>query len=167
MANEQRARGSATKSAMMYQSIGTTTPAQLAVQALVELDGLSYDDYFKKIEQMINNLREFWRLEQRVKSLKVAIQLTKLLADTSQMKLYSKKYKMITDTLDQFGRLIYKRIQLKAEGKEEPQIGQVGSSTNYFQHLPQDLHALACKEQAKDTCRNWFMKIASISRIRS
>lgn len=127
----------------------------LAVLALLDLDGLSYEDYFKKIDEMVNSLRQHWKAEQRVKALKVSIQLTKLLADSSQMKLYSKKYKMITDILDEFGRSIYLRIQARARG-----------DNNQQQQQPPEQHGDDTNlDRAKDTCRNWFLKIASIREL--
>uniref|UniRef100_A0A6G1SB27 UPF0505 protein CG8202 n=2 Tax=Aceria tosichella TaxID=561515 RepID=A0A6G1SB27_9ACAR len=84
--------------------------AAQAITAPVNMDGLSYEAYFKKINQLIGQLRDNWKQEQRVSTLKVAIQLSKLLADSSQLKLYSRKHRMITECLDEFGRLVYERV---------------------------------------------------------
>lgn len=124
--------------------------AGLAVQALVDMDGLSYDDYFRKITEMIEDLRHHWKMDQKVKALKVVIQLTKLLADTSQLKLYSKKYKMITDLLDEFGNLVYVRLQAKAG---ENNAGAC------------DLFNTESSKVARETGRNWFLKVASIREL--
>lgn len=123
---------------------------------------------------MVDTLRHHWQLEQRVRALKVVIQLSKLLADTSQMKLYPRKYKLITEALDEFGRLVHIRIHtlatLSANGdgaanKSSQLVRQ--NDTNDHQPPPDDLHneLLNARELAKDTCRNWFLKVASIREL--
>lgn len=150
------------------------------------MDGLSYDDYFKKLEVMAQSLREHWAEDQRVRALKVAIQLAKLLAETSQLKLYPKKYKVITDLLDEFGQLVYIRIHSMANLTADHQDAsrhsmddhkkgnrpvsdhdQRNSKTNLYtdQQIEEQERLARARELAKDTCRNWFLKVASIREL--
>lgn len=155
---------------------------QDAIQAIavVDMNGLSYEAYFKKINQLIGQLRDNWKQEQRVKTLKVAIQLSKLLADSTQARLYTKKHRMITDSLDEFGRLVHERVHSIARNKIQSGPSTSSSTTHTYdghQKVQGDVvnnklaldeaHELASKqlEQAKDVGRNWFLKVASIREL--
>lgn len=137
------------------------SPLVMASQALFEIDGLSYDEYFKKVEEMVSDLKISWNQEQRVNALKIAIQLSKLLADTSQIKLYSRKYRVITQTLKEFGKLIYARIESKANEGEKLTI----NSSSFGNSVSSQSSLINSRELAKETCRNWFLKVASIREL--
>lgn len=142
--------------------------ADIAIQSLAEMDSLSYEEYLKKIDEVHDLLKTHWMQDQRVKALKVAIQLTKLLAETGQLKLYSRKYKMITDIIDEFGRLIYARVHSIASHStnqnEEQDINRQSASISSVE-TTLDESAATSREIAKDICRNWFLKIASIREL--
>lgn len=76
---------------------------------------LTQQEYMTKIEQLNNELVQAWNTDQRVKALKIAIQCSKLLADTSVMQFYPSQFVLITDILDIFGKLVYERLRTKAE----------------------------------------------------
>lgn len=76
---------------------------------------LTQQEYVSRIEQLNNELVQAWNSDQRVKSLKIAIQCSKLLADTSVMQFYPSQFVLITDILDIFGKLVYQRLISKAE----------------------------------------------------
>lgn len=76
---------------------------------------LTQQEYVSRIEQLNNELVQAWNSDQRVKSLKIAIQCSKLLADTSVMQFYPSQFVLITDILDIFGKLVYERLISKAE----------------------------------------------------
>jgi len=103
---------------------------------------LSQQQYTARIEQLNNELVQAWHSDQRVKALKIAIQVliclsirwesleqkiydfginaklfqcAKLLVDTSVMTFYPSKFVLITDILDIFGKLVYERLKMKAE----------------------------------------------------
>lgn len=76
---------------------------------------LTQQEYMAKIEQLNNELVQAWNTDQRVKALKIAIQCSKLLADTSVMQFYPSQFVLITDILDIFGKLVYERLRTKAE----------------------------------------------------
>ncbi|XP_076242977.1 VPS35 endosomal protein-sorting factor-like [Calliopsis andreniformis] len=118
---------------------------------------LSQQQYTARIEQLNNELVQAWHSDQRVKALKIAIQCAKLLVDTSVMAFYPSKFVLITDILDIFGKLVYERLKIKAEyykpGSKVP--------TSLPDHFTPDM----VPENAKETCRNWFYKIASIREL--
>lgn len=130
-------------------------PSRFAVIADMEMHGLSFNEYFNKVDEMIENLRYNWKQEQRVRALKIAIQLSKLLADTNQLKLYSKKYKIITNLLDEFGQLVHLRLQSVLN--EECDSHQGSNRDNSLQD--------GNREKACELCKNWFLKVASIREL--
>lgn len=75
---------------------------------------LSQSEYIFKIEELKRELETSWNQEQRVKALKIAIQCSKMLADTDVLPFYPSKFVLITDILDCFGRLVYDRLRTKA-----------------------------------------------------
>ncbi|KAG8036224.1 hypothetical protein G9C98_004804 [Cotesia typhae] len=118
---------------------------------------LSQQEYVSRIEQLNNELVQAWHMDLRVKALKIAIQCAKLLVDTSGMAFYPSKFVLITDILDIFGKLVYERLKVKADyykpGSKVPKS------------LPDNFTPDMVPENAKETCRNWFYKIASIREL--
>ncbi|KAJ8974472.1 hypothetical protein NQ317_016126 [Molorchus minor] len=118
---------------------------------------LSQAEYVGRIEQLSKELVSAWHSEQRVKALKIAIQCAKLLADTDVLPFYPSKFVLITDILDTFGKLVYDRLRTKAD------YYKPGAKTPT--PLPEDFTAEMVPESAKETCLNWFYKIASIREL--
>ncbi|XP_071508661.1 VPS35 endosomal protein-sorting factor-like [Diadema antillarum] len=122
-----------------------------------EMLNLSQQEYVFRIEELNQALINAWDQDQKVKALKIAIQCSKLLADVSVIQFYPSKYVLITDILDTFGRLVYDRIHKKSTylppGSSTPQV------------LPTKFSPSQVPESAKETCRNWFFKIASIREL--
>uniref|UniRef100_A0A3B3ZX31 VPS35 endosomal protein-sorting factor-like n=1 Tax=Periophthalmus magnuspinnatus TaxID=409849 RepID=A0A3B3ZX31_9GOBI len=117
-----------------------TSPASSAVSEKVrtrleELDDLEEQDYANRIEELNQSLKEAWASDQKVKALKIVIQCAKLLSDTSVIQFYPSKFVLITDIMDTFGE----------------------STCLTFSHNVNDT--------AKETCLNWFFKIASIREL--
>src|SRR3989338_5229234 len=117
---------------------------------------LSQQDYINHIESLHQELSNAWETEQRVKSLKIAIQCAKLLSDTSVIKFYPSKWVLVTEILDTFGDLVFQRIRQRSF---TPANG--GPPTA----LPEDFTLDQVNEEARETCRNWFFKIASIREL--
>jgi len=111
---------------------------------------VSQKGYEKSIESLHEDLIKAWNNEERVKSLKIAIQCAKLLSDTSVVKFYPSKFVLITEILDTFGKLVYERIASRTEGKSK---SKTFDKTDFI------------SDQTKETCRNWFYKIASIREL--
>lgn len=115
---------------------------------------LTQQEYILRIEQLNQELVQSWNGDQRVKALKIAIQCAKMLADTTVLQFYPSQFVLITDILDIFGKLVYERLRSKAD------CGDQGKRivTDKFAHE-------MMRENAKETCQNWFFKIASIREL--
>lgn len=82
------------------------------------MQNLTQQEYISKIQQLNSELVVAWKTDQRVKSLKIAIQCSKLLADAHNvMQFYPSKFVLITDILDIFGKLVYDRLKSKSESE--------------------------------------------------
>lgn len=125
--------------------------------SLQEQLDLSQAEYIRRIEDFNQELKDAWEAEGRVKSLKISIQCAKLLADTSVIRFYPSKFVLVTDLLDTFGFLVYDRILRKSAylppGATVPKM------------LPENFTPDIVPDSAKETCRNWFLKIASIREL--
>lgn len=82
--------------------------------AVHQMLDLTQQEYILKIDQLNNELVQAWNSDQRVKALKIAIQCSKLLADTTVLQFYPSQFVLITDILDIFGKLVYNRLRTKA-----------------------------------------------------
>ncbi|XP_052791278.1 VPS35 endosomal protein-sorting factor-like [Mya arenaria] len=122
-----------------------------------EMLNLSQQDYVSRIEDLNQHLVQAWDQDQRVKALKIAIQCSKLLADVNVIQFYPSKFVLITDILDTFGKLVYGRLLEKA------QYYPPGSGVPV--KLPANFTPDQVPDSAKETCRNWFFKIASIREL--
>lgn len=118
---------------------------------------LTQQDYVIKIEQLNQELIQAWHSDQRVKSLKIAIQCSKFLADTSVMQFYPSKFVLVTDILDIFGKLVFERLKTKADHLE------IGKQQGVV--LPDNFTPEMVSESTKETCLNWFYKVASIREL--
>ncbi|KAH8294867.1 hypothetical protein KR018_003771, partial [Drosophila ironensis] len=117
--------------------------------SMCHMMGLTQQEYIQRFEQLKQELNQSWHSDQRVKALKIAIQCAKMLADTTVLQFYPSQYVLITDILDVFGKLVYDRLRTKA-------LGSPGSSA-----VPMEGE----RETARETCQNWFYKIASIREL--
>nr|CAD7444955.1 unnamed protein product [Timema bartmani] len=118
---------------------------------------LSQQEYAGRIEQLNQELVQAWHTDQRVRALKIAIQCSKLLVDTTVIQFYPSKFVLITDILDIFGKLVYERLRTKAEYYVQ--------GSKVCTPLPENFTPDMVPESAKETCRNWFYKIASIREL--
>ncbi|XP_073648355.1 VPS35 endosomal protein-sorting factor-like isoform X3 [Tursiops truncatus] len=157
-----------------------------------ELLNLTQQDYVNRIEELNQSLKDAWASDQKVKALKIVIQCSKLLSDTSVIQFYPSKFVLITDILDTFGKLVYERIfsmcvdnhsilpvPSAAERKRAylykleqahstfippPSASSSGTSLEdeemAYHFSPENVN-----DTAKETCLNWFFKIASIREL--
>ncbi|XP_075035837.1 VPS35 endosomal protein-sorting factor-like [Mixophyes fleayi] len=116
-----------------------------------ELLNLTQQDYISRIEELNQSLKDAWASDQKVKALKIVIQCSKLLSDTTVIKFYPSKFVLITDILDTFGKLVYERIFSMCMDNRSP--------------LPANFTPDNVSDTAKETCLNWFFKIASIREL--
>lgn len=112
---------------------------------------LTPQEYIQRIEQLNQELITSWNDDQRVKSLKIVIQCSKMLGDTSVLSFYPSQFVLITDILDIFGKLVHERLNIKARN-----ITGDGEKSSGIEPL---------YENARETCQNWFFKIASIREL--
>lgn len=143
---------SSTGPVISVRNLQTTSVAEKVKHRLEQLDdfeegsikemlNLTQQEYVNHIEELNCALHESWESDQRVKALRIAIQCAKLLTDVTVTQFYPSKFVLITDILDNFGGLVYKRIHSKV------------TSGNIID------------DSAKETCKNWFFKIASIREL--
>jgi hypothetical protein len=175
------------KEKVIVKTTSTTTVDDKVKKRLEQLDdfeegsvkemlNLSQQEYVKRIDELNQALETAWEHDQKVKSLKIAIQVqvlvidslrmflpvflyqcSKLLADVSVIQFYPSKFVLITDILDAFGRLVYQRIRQKATYHPPGALKPVTLSDSFTPDMVPD--------SAKETCRNWFFKIASIREL--
>lgn len=121
------------------------------------VNNLTQQEYHSRIEELNQELIAAWKTDQRVKALKIAIQCTKLLADTSVLPFYPSQFVLITDILDNFGKLVFERLRSKADYYE--------AGSNVSKGLPENFTPDMVSSDVKETCLNWFYKIASIREL--
>ncbi|EKX33751.1 hypothetical protein GUITHDRAFT_120018 [Guillardia theta CCMP2712] len=82
-------------------------------------------EYVTKMTELNEELARAWNKEERVKALKMAIQCSKLLGDSSTPQFYPSLFVLVTEILDTFGRLVFERIKQKGltpEGKAKTRV---------------------------------------------
>ncbi|XP_046855573.1 VPS35 endosomal protein-sorting factor-like isoform X2 [Xenia sp. Carnegie-2017] len=80
-----------------------------------------------------------------------------MLASVNVIGFYPSKFVLITDVLDTFGRLVYERLLRKS--------ATIVPGTKIIKLLPENFISEDVTDVAKETCRNWFYKIASIREL--
>lgn len=136
-------------------------------------------------------MRKAWSDGKRVLSLKIAIQSCKLLSEsnvTACPQFYPSMFTLISDILDNFGDLVFQRLKLKAtdpsadDSKQSQQEGENDddSSNNSSKNgekngnnkskgkkrvLRDNFSYVDVSTEAKETCQNWFYKIACIREL--
>lgn len=123
---------------------------------VVETVTMTQKDFIKIIEKFHKNLQTAWASDQRRDALRIAIKLAKLLGDTMKVvRFYPSKWILITEILDTFGDLVFERLKKRSmvvvDGIE------IGLKDNF--------RASEVADHAKETCKNWFFKIASIREL--
>uniref|UniRef100_A0A8C8RPX2 VPS35 endosomal protein-sorting factor-like n=1 Tax=Pelusios castaneus TaxID=367368 RepID=A0A8C8RPX2_9SAUR len=111
-----------------------------------ELLNLTQQDYMNRIEDLNQSLKDAWASDQKVKALKIVIQCSKLLSDTTVIQFYPSKFVLITDILDTFGKT---------------ECNMLGSGFVFTDNFTPE----SVNDTAKETCLNWFFKIASIREL--
>ena len=119
---------------------------------------LTCTEYTAHVRQLNQLLTEAWQAQERVKAVKLAIQNAKLLADATVLQFYPSMFVLVTDLLDNFGKLVFDRIKERGAGTD-PQTGaQLPPLGNRFSYKQ-------VSDLAQETCRNWFYKIASVKEL--
>ncbi|CAH0380995.1 unnamed protein product [Bemisia tabaci] len=150
------------------EKVTVKTPTSQIKNRLEQLDDFEEDseyreadltqkEYMARIELMHEDLLTAWQQDQKVTALKIIIQCLKLLVDTSVIQFYPSKFVLISDILDTFGELVYERLHSKSKC--------IVPGRDFGKPLPPKFTPDMVPESAKETCRNWFYKIASIREL--
>ena len=107
--------------------------------------GLNHQEFLLFIEACSQHLSQCWREDQRVKTVKVAIQLSKMLSpEYLSPTTYPTVFFAVADLISSFGQMVFDRLVSKS-----PQL-----RVNFnFEDV---------SSQAIELCKNWLYKIASI-----
>lgn len=111
------------------------------------------EEYMANMNSLKNQITKAWNSNQRVTALKKAIMCAKMLADTRNPSFYPSMYVLISNIMDAFCELVRQRLTGRSD-----EFTAVKLSTISF--LPSDV-----AQEAKETCRNWFFKIACIREL--
>jgi hypothetical protein len=111
-------------------------------------------EYVSRMNETNEELKVAWANEHRVRALKMAISCAKMLGDASVPHFYPTAFVLATEILDTFGDLVFERIKSK---------GMV--SVEATKKKPLDITPDDVSDESRETCRNWFYKIASIREL--
>jgi hypothetical protein len=120
---------------------------------------MTQQEYVKLLENLNEELMQAWNVENdRVRSLKIVIKCSKMLGRNLVPQFYPSMFVLVSEVLDTFGKLVFQRIRDKAT-VTDPMTNRILSK------LPQKFTARDVSEDAKEVCRNWFYKVASIREL--
>ena len=152
--------GSATRHLDKYNArLASLEKRQVNEVEKVELTQAEYANHVKKLTR---DLQQAWANDERVGSLKIAIQIAKLLADTTLPQFYPSIFVMVTESLDKFGDMVFQRLKNRSEEAfaEQNRQGKRGPTK-----LNDNFTSADVPPVAKEICRNWFYKIACIREL--
>lgn len=106
----------------------------------------------KKLEILKKEMLQRWEREEKVGTLKIIIQCAKILNDVSTPKFYCQKFLILSEFIDNFGKLVYERICKIAFGsKQTVDFSKINPNTG--------------NQTARDVCMNWIMKTCCIREL--
>jgi len=118
----------------------------------------SQKNYIQTLENLNVECAESWKNNDRVTALKIVIRCTKTLGKNDVPPFYPSLFVLVSEVLETFGSLVYQRIKEKGE-TIDPVTGKVD------RRLGDKFTTRDVNDDAKETCRNWFYKIASIREL--
>lgn len=119
---------------------------------------LNLQEFTAHAEILNREMLHSWHTNDRVKTLKIAIQSAKMLRDADNEMTYPAKVSGILEILLQFGTFVYDRLKqmnFNPENKANFDMEALGDSFEEGQIL----------EATKDTTMNWFMKTSCIREL--
>eukprot|EP01027_Heterolobosea_sp_BB2_P002790 GEZU01004187.1.p1 GENE.GEZU01004187.1~~GEZU01004187.1.p1 ORF type:complete len:475 (-),score=131.32 GEZU01004187.1:57-1481(-) len=131
---------------------------QLEREEQTSVEYMTQDRVIKYLETLDDDLKDFWAKGNRVEALKIAIKCAKSLGENSVPQFYPSVFVLVSQVLDTFGKLVFERLRSRSE-EVDPITGKPAT------RLPDNFSADDVSEEAKETCRNWFFKIASIREL--
>jgi hypothetical protein len=150
--------GSATRYLDKYTQRLANLEKRYVSEEKVSMTGKEYEAHVNKLS---SDLSRAWAKDERVGSLKIAIQMAKLLADTNMPQFYPAMFVMITTELDRFGSMVYTRLKTKAEEG----LNENNPNAKKRLTLSENFVCADVPTAAKETCRNWFYKTACIREL--
>lgn len=111
----------------------------------------SQDEYVANLNKTKNEITKAWNRNRRVLALKKCIMCTKMLADTRVPQFYPSMFVLVSGVLDAFCDLVRQRL--------------TGRSKEFGKPLGRTFSPDEVAIEAKETCRNWFFKIACIREL--
>lgn len=102
-------------------------------------------------------MNQFWNEDKKVNCLKICIQCAKLLNDVETPTFYPQKFMIMTEMLDNFGKMVFqimKKNSLEMQGYQ-----------NWESILDQDLNFRNTPDFVKEKASNWQLKIACIREV--
>ena len=121
------------------------------VDTLTAAGGLTQAELVSRVDKLNADLKHAWRSEERVRALKIAIQVSKMLGDTAFPTFFPTVFAVVAEILDAFGELVYERVLQKGTPR-----GKV---------LPPGYTPEEVAEEGAETTKNWFYKVASIREL--
>jgi hypothetical protein len=149
--------GSSSKQVDRYAKRLEQLERKIAKEDTVEFTQEECENHVKKLER---DLDKAWANEERVKTLKLAIQISRMLSDTNVPQFYPYLFVLITNVLTRFGDMVYQRLLQRSEEVLTEQ-NPSGAPTK----LPANFTSADVPSAAKDTTRNWFFKAACIREL--
>ncbi|KAL2620467.1 hypothetical protein R1flu_000672 [Riccia fluitans] len=125
-------------------------------EAREETKIISQQEYVTRLKELNEEISQAWANNERVAALRLSIKVARLLSDTSVPQFYPTLFVLVTDVMDTVGNLVWNRIKKKAEYDEDGRL---------ISALPVNFTADDVRQEAKDTCFNWFYKIGSIREL--
>ena len=110
---------------------------------------LDQNAFINFVEMLNNQLAKYWKDDERVSVVKLVIQVAKMLGDpdTENAAFYPSLFFLLSDLITYFGHLVYDRLVTKSP------------------HLKVNFTFSDVSDQAKEICKNWLYKIASIREL--
>ena len=147
--------GSATRHLDKYnQRLASLEKRQLKEETV----SLTHIEYSAHVDKLVAELEQSWVQSKLVDALRIAIQISKLLSDTTAPSFYPYSFIKVTQALDKFGNMVFQRLKMKADEawKEKDRWNKA---------LAEDFTSNDVPLPAKETCRNWFYKCACIREL--
>uniref|UniRef100_A0A7N0TVY7 Uncharacterized protein n=1 Tax=Kalanchoe fedtschenkoi TaxID=63787 RepID=A0A7N0TVY7_KALFE len=110
-------------------------------------------EYIAHLQKFKDDITKAWHADDRFTSLKLCTKVARLLMDTSVSYFYPTLFVVATDIMDTLGDMVWERIKHISEHAED----QIDISNN--------VEPTTTCNDAKETCINWFCKIASIQEL--
>ncbi|CAM8972452.1 unnamed protein product [Rhodiola kirilowii] len=117
---------------------------------------ITRQEYIAHLQKLKDDISRAWHDDDRFTSLKLCTKVARLLMDTSVTHFYPTLFVMATDIMDMLGDMVWGRIKYISENAED----QIVTCT-----LTDSIDPTTICNDARETCINWFCKIASIQEL--